>query len=422
MFNNFSILSELIVENRTLAERFLENLSSVYRYVIQNLKRDTVPVSEELDFLRSYLYLIGMRYENAISVDVDEQLERTDGRIPPVCLQLLVENAIKHNRLSVHQPLHIHVFREGNHIVVKNDLCPVSSDLSSTGIGQRNIIERYFLLCEEKPVIKKSEHSYIVKLPIYPTIMHILIIEDEKRNFNRLKRLLEEIDGTFRIDGPLASIVEAVEWLQAHPAPELIFADIRLSDGLSFDVLRRTAVPSPVIFTTAYDEYAIQAFKYNSFDYLLKPVKADELAAAMEKVRRASSPQTNGEEVRQLLEYMRQSNYRYRERFLLPYRDGYISVQVKDISHIALDERNTLLCLNNGTSETVPYSLDELESQLNPDVFFRANRQYLIHIDSILSINNWFNSRLKIRLKKYPDVEIIVSRERAAELKGWLDR
>ena len=209
--------------------------------------------------------------------------------------------------------------------------------------------------------------------------MHILIIEDEKRNFNRLKRLLEEIDGTFRIDGPLASIVEAVEWLQAHPAPELIFADIRLSDGLSFDVLRRTAVPSPVIFTTAYDEYAIQAFKYNSFDYLLKPVKADELAAAMEKVRRASSPQTNGEEVRQLLEYMRQSNYRYRERFLLPYRDGYISVQVKDISHIALDERNTLLCLNNGTSETVPYSLDELESQLNPDVFFRANRQYLIH-------------------------------------------
>lgn len=422
MFNNFSILSELIVENRTLAERFLENLSSVYRYVIQNLKRDTVPVSEELDFLRSYLYLIGMRYENAISVDVDEQLERTDDRIPPVCLQLLVENAIKHNRLSVHQPLHIHVFREGNHIVVKNDLCPVSSDLSSTGIGQRNIIERYFLLCEEKPVIKKSEHSYIVKLPIIPDDYAHLIIEDEKRNFNRLKRLLEEIDGTFRIDGPLASIVEAVEWLQAHPAPELIFADIRLSDGLSFDVLRRTAVPSPVIFTTAYDEYAIQAFKYNSFDYLLKPVKADELAAAMEKVRRASSPQTNGEEVRQLLEYMRQSNYRYRERFLLPYRDGYISVQVKDISHIALDERNTLLCLNNGTSETVPYSLDELESQLNPDVFFRANRQYLIHIDSILSINNWFNSRLKIRLKKYPDVEIIVSRERAAELKGWLDR
>lgn len=97
--------------------------------------------------------------------------------------------------------------------------------------------------------------------------MNILIIEDEKRNFNRLKKLLEEMDGTFRIDGPLASIVEAVEWLRTHPAPDLILADIRLSDGLSFDVLRQTTVPSPVIFTTAYDEYAIQAFKYNSFDY-----------------------------------------------------------------------------------------------------------------------------------------------------------
>ena len=113
--------------------------------------------------------------------------------------------------------------------------------------------------------------------------MHILIIEDEKRNFNRLKRLLEEIDGTFRIDGPLASIVEAVEWLQAHPAPELIFADIRLSDGLSFDVLRRTAVPSPVIFTTAYDEYAIQAFKYNSFDYLLNPSRPTSLPPPWKK-------------------------------------------------------------------------------------------------------------------------------------------
>lgn len=123
MFNNFSILSELIVENRTLAERFLENLSSVYRYVIQNLKRDTVPVSEELDFLRSYLYLIGMRYENAISVDVDEQLERTDGRIPRLP-PAAGRNAIKHNRLSVHQPLHIHVFREGNHIVVKTTFAP----------------------------------------------------------------------------------------------------------------------------------------------------------------------------------------------------------------------------------------------------------------------------------------------------------
>ncbi len=251
--------------------------------------------------------------------------------------------------------------------------------------------------------------------------MNILIIEDERRNFNRLKRLLEKIDATFCVEGPLTSIIESVEWLQSHPAPNLILADIRLSDGLSFDALRQTAVASPVIFTTAYDEYAIQAFKFNSFDYLLKPIKSEELSSAIDKVCRQCSPATGGEDLRQLLEYMRQNHYRYRERFLLSYRDGYVSVSVKDISHIALDERSTRLYMNNGTTETVRYSLDELEKQLNPDEFFRANRQYLIRRDSILSVNNWFNSKLKVHLKKYCDADIIVSRERAAALKEWLD-
>lgn len=252
--------------------------------------------------------------------------------------------------------------------------------------------------------------------------MNILIIEDEKLNFNRLKRLLEEMDTSYRITGPLTSIAETIEWLQSNPIPDLILADIRLSDGLSFDILRQTAVSSPVIFTTAYDEYAIQAFKYNSFDYLLKPVNADELAIAIEKVRQRGLSNVHGDEMRQLLEYMRQNNYRYRERFLLPYRDGYISIQVKNINHIALKERTTRLFLQDGTSMNIPYSLDELENQLNPDEFFRANRQFLLHLDSIQNVSNYFNSRLKIHLKKYPDTEILVSRERASALKEWLDK
>lgn len=131
---------------------------------------------------------------------------------------------------------------------------------------------------------------------------------------------------------------------------------------------------------------------------------------------------THGEDMRRLVEYMYRNNYRYRERFLLPYRDGYISVQVKNISHIALKERTTLIFLNDGASMNISYSLDELESQLNPDIFFRANRQYLLHIDSIRNVSNYFNSRLKIHMKKYPDTEIIVSRERASALKEWLDK
>ena len=252
--------------------------------------------------------------------------------------------------------------------------------------------------------------------------MNVLIIEDEQRNFNRLRRQLEEIDTTFHVEGPLANIQESVEWLRTHPTPDLILADIRLSNGLSFDILRQTAIPSPIIFTTAYDEYAIQAFKYNSFDYLLKPINSEELAEAINKVRRRTLSDTHGEDMRRLVEYMYRNNYRYRESFLLPYRDGYIYVQVKNISHIALKERTTLIFLNDGASMNISYSLDELESQLNPDIFFRANRQYLLHIDSIRNVSNYFNSRLKIHMKKYPDTEIIVSRERASALKEWLDK
>lgn len=252
--------------------------------------------------------------------------------------------------------------------------------------------------------------------------MNVLILEDEQRNFNRLRCQLEEIDTTFHVEGPLANIQESVEWLRTHPTPDLILADIRLSDGLSFDILRQTAIPSPIIFTTAYDEYAIQAFKYNSFDYLLKPINSEELAEAINKVRRRTLSDTHGEDMRRLVEYMYRNNYRYHERFLLPYRDGYISVQVKNISHIALKERTTLIFLNDGASMNISYSLDELESQLNPDIFFRANRQYLLHIDSIRNVSNYFNSRLKIHMKKYPDTEIIVSRERASALKEWLDK
>lgn len=251
--------------------------------------------------------------------------------------------------------------------------------------------------------------------------MNLLIIEDEKRNYNRLKRLLEEIDSSFQIDGPLASIAETVDYLQEHPAPDLILADIRLSDGLSFDALRQADISSPVIFTTAYDEYAIQAFKYNSFDYLLKPIDSDELTIAIKKVQQQRHTET-GSDMQQLLEYMRRSQYRYRERFLLPYRDGYKSVQVKDVNHVYLENRITRLFLNNGTSETVSYTLDDLETQLNPELFFRANRQFLIHIDSVEHVGNYFNSRLKVHLKGYSKAEVIVSRERASIFKEWMDK
>ena len=233
--------------------------------------------------------------------------------------------------------------------------------------------------------------------------MKILVLEDEQRNAMRLIRLLNGIDTTFTIEGPLASIKETVEFFQSGKAADLILADIRLTDGLSFD------------------EYAVQAFKFNSFDYLLKPVDADELEAAIDKAIKTGRNYAD-ENLRQLFDALQKNQFRYRERFLLPYRDGYKTVRVSDINHIELENKTVYLRLNNGTSEAVNVSMDELEQQLNPDCFFRANRQYIINVEHVLFLGNYFGGKLIVRLKGYPDTRITVSKEKAQRLKEWIDR
>lgn len=167
MFNNFSILAELIEEDRVLAGKFLANLSKVYRYIIQNMKRHKVPVGEEIAFLDAYLYLIEMRYGKAVVVHIENDVRIADGSIPPACLQLLVENAIKHNRHSAEEPLHIDIRREGNHISVCNPVAPLfSAAKPSTGIGQKNIAERYAQLSDRQMIVSFTRDTYAVKLPI----------------------------------------------------------------------------------------------------------------------------------------------------------------------------------------------------------------------------------------------------------------
>lgn len=251
--------------------------------------------------------------------------------------------------------------------------------------------------------------------------MKILILEDEQRNATCLIRLLNGIDATFAVEGPLTSIKETVDFFQSGKTADLILADIRLADGLSFEALKHAPSSVPIIFTTAYDEYAVQAFKFNSFDYLLKPVDADELEAAIDKATKAGRNYAE-ENLRQLFDSMQKNRCRYRERFLLPYRDGYKTIRVSDINHIETENKTVYLRLNNGTSEPVNVSMDELEQQLNPDCFFRANRQYIINVEHILFIGNYFGGKLIVRLKGYPDTRITVSKEKAQRLKEWIDR
>ncbi|MDV3506486.1 DNA-binding response regulator [Elizabethkingia anophelis] len=251
--------------------------------------------------------------------------------------------------------------------------------------------------------------------------MNILIIEDERPNAERLKRLILGIKPQANILSVLESVSESVEWLDSHEKPDLIMMDIKLSDGLSFEIFDKTQlVDVPIIFTTAYDEYAIKAFKQYSIDYLLKPVDKDELAMAFEKydqldimVNKATNPS-----IEKLLDEFRPKNYR--TRFLLSYRDGFKTVMVSDVLYFYSEQKITKARLADGTDEIIPHTMDELEQQLDPKLFFRANRQFIICINAVEHVYNYFNNKLKVTIRKNTDVEIIVSRDKAPLLKNWM--
>lgn len=276
--------------------------------------------------------------------------------------------------------------------------------------------------------------------------MKILIIEDEERSFMRLKRLLQNIDETFEISGPVTSVSEAAEALSNADKENygIIFADIRLEDGEVFDAFLQVA-PNPqvpVIFTTAFNEYALDAFRSNGIAYILKPIVPQELEEAVEKTiclikgakenlqdNSATGTETNAP-TEMPMDYaglfaslgLHQKQPVYREHFLVQNNDGYTVLNVQDINHIASENGITRAYLHNGRSMAVSYSLNDIETQLNPAKFFRANRQYIIGIDSIERLNFHFNYKLSVRLKTYPDVTIIVSKEKTAQLKEWIDR
>lgn len=249
-------------------------------------------------------------------------------------------------------------------------------------------------------------------------IKNILIIEDEKPNSDRLKRLIALLRPNARILAVLETVSESVNWFSGNDNPDLVMMDVRLADGISFDIFEKIELKCPIIFTTAYDEYAVRAFKFNSVDYLLKPVEQEELAAAFEKLESITQTEQH-KSIEGLMNFLQPKEFR--SRFLLPYRDGYKTVLVSEISCFYSELKITRAKLDNGKEEIIPQTMEELESQLNPKCFFRANRQFIIHVDDILQVHNYFNGKLKVELKKNPELEILISREKAPVFKAWMD-
>lgn len=251
--------------------------------------------------------------------------------------------------------------------------------------------------------------------------MNYLIIEDERYNADLLKGLLEKHYHNMHLLAILPSIQESVEWLNTHQHPDLIFMDIRLSDGLSFEIYDKVPIQSPVIFTTAYDEYALQAFKVYGAAYLLKPIVQEELEEALKKFNEFRYL-TSTEDVTSILTMLQTQHKKYKIRFLLHYRENYKIIAVKDIDYIFLENKNVYFKLLDGTVNVVPYNLEELEEQLDPQYFFRVNRQFILNINSIESIHKYFNEKAKVILKQDREKEVMVSRIKMPQFKLWLDR
>lgn len=250
--------------------------------------------------------------------------------------------------------------------------------------------------------------------------MNVLIIEDEKLAEDYLEGLLKKINKDITIVGKADSVKNAIKWLIKNPEPDLIFLDIDLGDGLCFEIFEVADVQSPIIFTTAYDEYAIRAFRLNSIDYLLKPVDKDDMVRALEKFSNLGKPVASRRTAIQNAEQMISKGFK--ERFIIKIGEHLKTVQVRDINYFVSREKATFAGAGDGRTYLIDYTLDRLEDILDPAKFFRINRKYFIRDSAIRDIITYSNSRLKVLLTNCDDDDIIVARERVNDFKEWLDR
>jgi len=249
--------------------------------------------------------------------------------------------------------------------------------------------------------------------------MNCLIIEDEKVAAERLSGLIKKYDPTIEITGIVQSVKNAVQWLNTHQAPDLIFMDIQLADGLSFEIFEQTIVKTPVIFTTAFDEYALKAFKVNSIDYLLKPVDLNELENAIEKFKRNTFPIEIPVQVFDNILHSLTKNFK--NKFVIKVGDHLKVFSTEDVQCFYSIVKNTFLQNNSGRDYAISYSLDQLEDLLDPSRFFRINRKFIVSSLAISDIVSYSNSRLLVRLKSNNSNDLIVSREKVQDFKKWLE-
>ena len=252
--------------------------------------------------------------------------------------------------------------------------------------------------------------------------MKVVIIEDEKLSAEHLKLMLSKVDASIEVLGVFDSIKRSVEYFNTEPNVDLLFVDIHIADGNSFDIFQKVLIDKPIIFTTAFQEYAIKAFKLNSIDYLLKPIGIEELRNAIAKFKKVTT--IDSEKTKQVLSSLSKSGIEkeFKNRFMVKLGDTITSLKVEEISLFIAEDGVVMLVTKTGKRFSIDYTLDQLEQMIDAKLFFRINRKVLIHIDQVQKVNAYFNSRLKITNPFIEGDDGIVSRERVGEFKLWLDK
>lgn len=252
--------------------------------------------------------------------------------------------------------------------------------------------------------------------------MKVLIIEDEAPAFRRLQKILEEVQPETEITDVLDSVEESIKWFGTHPRPDLVFMDIQLSDGLSFEIFEQVNITAPVIFTTAFDEYMLKAFKVNSIDYLLKPIKVEDLAHSMQKYKnmKAAFGNTAGPDLNQLISQIRMDDRKFKSRFLVRQADKLVSVETEDIAYFQIRHGVVQLVTNDNKKFLMDQTLEELTQEVDQEKFFRANRQYLISFRSIKAVHKYHNGKLLAELRIPVSDPVTISAEKASVFREWL--
>ncbi|HPF12279.1 MAG TPA: LytTR family DNA-binding domain-containing protein [Flavobacteriaceae bacterium] len=249
--------------------------------------------------------------------------------------------------------------------------------------------------------------------------MKVFLVEDDLHAAKRLSSVLEEVDSTISIAGVCRSVKEAAQWLESHEAPDLIFLDIQLSDGISFELFHLVTITCPIIFLTAFDQYALEAFKVNSIDYILKPFAAEDLQKALSKYKTFYPSQRQAIEEEVMQELKKAFVPSYKSRFFAKINHTVYSIPTEEILYFCFEDNATVLVNNENRSFVINYSLDALESTMDPALFFRINRQCLIKIDSIKKMNLSSKSRMEVVLKN--NKKELVSRSKTKDFRDWLD-